>query len=94
MHPAAQWVMTTPGSSWPSAPATVVRPVRYISACEYDRCVGAQFVPGAAGMALPVDDVKHGDEPPGTSAVFGLFVAAQPQIERAANKAAHVRVVM
>ena len=51
-------------------------------------------MPGAAGMALPVDDVKHGDEPPGTSAVFGLFVAAQPQIERAANKAAHVRVVM
>jgi hypothetical protein len=53
-----------------------------------------QFV-SLPGMRLPVDVTQ--DDPPGppaTFALFVLFVVAQPQIERAASKAAHVRVVM
>jgi hypothetical protein len=44
-------------------------------------------------MRLPVD-VRHVEGPAGPPAVFGLFVAAQPQIETTVSKAAHVRVIM
>ena len=44
---------------------------------------------------LPVE-VRHVDGPKGLPAVFGggIFAVAQPQIERAASKAAHVRVAI
>jgi hypothetical protein len=89
--PAGQRVTVKPGSNSLSAPATVVRPVRSMSAFEYDlQLMSADLV----GIALPAD-VRHRDGPPGgLAAIFGLFVVAQPQIERAASKAAHVRVVM
>ena len=55
--------------------------------------MGLQFVPGLEGMALSVD-ARHGDEPAGAAAVCVLFVVAHPQIDRAASKAAYVRVAI
>jgi hypothetical protein len=62
-----------------------------MSACEYDRPVGTQL--GFAIM-LPVVPM-HGEGPPAILAsCVGSRVVAQPQIERAASKAAHVRMDM
>ena len=66
-----------------------------MSVCEYDRPVATQGMAGLAGILLPVE-VRHVDGPKGLPAVFGggIFGVAQPQIKRAASKAAHVRVAM
>jgi hypothetical protein len=84
-----------PASKAPKAWAADVALVRAMSACEYDRPVGVQF--GRAIM-LPVC-ARHGEGPPAVSelrvVVSGLCVVdAQPQIERAASMAAHVRMDM